>query len=293
MKFALIHAEKANEPVSMWCRALGLSRAGYYASRSRPEAKHVRDDRRLAVLVRESHERSRKTYGSPRVQKDLAASGERVGRKRIIRLMQQEGLKARVRRRYKCTTMSDHDQPIAPNILARRFDAEQPNQRWVSDTTELLIGDSGKLYLAAVLDLFSRLVVGWALSAVNDRHLALKALDMAVRRRCPNTGLLHHSDQGSPYASEDYRHALEAEGITCSMSRRGNCLDNAAMESWFSTFKSELGERFESYAVAKEQSFDYIEAFYNRRRIHSSINYVSPVEFERQYHNQLATKAAA
>jgi transposase InsO family protein len=233
------------------------------------------------VLVREAHERSRKTYGSPRVHAELVANGERVSRKRVVRLMQEQELVARVRRRYKCTTMSDHDQPIAANLLDRQFAADAPNQRWVGDTTELIIGGSAKLYLAAILDLFSRFVVGWALSAVNDRHLCLKALNMALRRRCPDAGLMHHSDQGSTYASEDYQKVLEAHGITCSMSRRGNCYDNAAMESWFSTFKCEVGEHFDSYGRAKEEVFDYIEVFYNGQRRHSSLGYLSPASFER------------
>lgn len=188
---------------------------------------------------------------------------------------------ARVRRRYKCTTMSDHDQPIAPNLLARRFEAEGPNQRWVGDTTELRVGENGRVFLAAVVDLYSRFVVGWALSAVNDRQLVIRALEMALRRRCPEAGLMHHSDQGSPYASEDYQNVLGAHGITCSMSRRGNCYDNAVAESWFSTLKAELGERFESYADAKEKLFDYIEVFYNQKRRHSALDYVSPGEYER------------
>ena len=269
--------------IAVGCRALDVSRAGFYAWRRRPQSAHARDDRRLAVLVRESHERSRRTYGSPRVHAELAAQGERISRKRVIRLMQQQELKGRERRRYKCTTMSDHNQPVAANLLARRFDAEVPNQRWAGDTTELRIGESGRLFLAVIIDLFSRFTVGWALSAVNDRHLAIKALEMAVRRRCPDEGLLHHSDRGSPYASEDYQKQLEVAGIVCSMSRRGNCYDNAAMESWFSTLKAELGERFESYAEAKEKLFDYIEVFYNQRRIHSSIGYVTPAEFERRH----------
>jgi transposase InsO family protein len=259
-----------------------VSTSGYYAWRQRPESARVRDDRRLAVLVRESHERSRKTYGSPRVHADLGAQGERVSRKRVIRLMQEQGIKARVRRRYRCTTMSEHDQPIAPNLLGQRFEADAPNERWVGDTTELRIGEGGRIFLAAILDLYSRFVVGWALSAVNDRKLVLRALDMALRRRCPDSRLLHHSDQGSPYASEDYRRELSSRGITCSMSRRGNCYDNAAMESWFSTFKSELGESFESYASAKEQAFDYIEVFYNQQRRHSTIGYLAPADFERR-----------
>jgi transposase InsO family protein len=294
VRFAFIAAEKADrEPVARWCRALGVSRSGYYASLRRPESEHSRQDRRLGVLVREAHERSRRTYGSPRVHAELAAQGEQVSRKRVIRLMQEQGLQARVRRRFKHTTDSDHQLPVAPNLLDRRFEAEKPNHRWVVDTTELIIGEAGKLYLAAVLDLFSRFVVGWALSAVNDRHLVLRALGMALRRRCPDAGLLHHSDRGSPYASEDYQKKLKAHDITCSMSRRGNCIDNAAMESWFSTFKSELGERFESYAEAKERAFDYIEVFYNQTRRHSALGYVSPAAFERNRHGATLTAEAA
>lgn len=157
---------------------------------------------------------------------------EQVSRKRVIRLMQEEGLVARARKRFKSTTMSDHDQPVAANLLAQRFEAEAPNQRRVGDTTELVIGGSQKLFLAAVLALFSRFIVGWAVSAVNDRHLTIKALEMALKRRCPAIGLLHHSDQGCTYASEDYQDVLEAHGITGSMSRRGNCYDNAVMESF-------------------------------------------------------------
>ena len=281
MKFALIEAEKASCPVAISCKALDVSRPGFYAWRGRPESRRARDDHRLEVKVRESFERSRKNYGSPRILKDLKAQDEHVSRKRVIRLMQQQGLVARVRRRYKCTTMSDHDQPVAANLLARRFEAELPNQRWVGDTTELRIGESGRLFLAAILDLHSRFVVGWALSAVNDRHLAIKALYSALRRRCPEAGLLHHSDQGSTYASEDYQDLLRVQGITCSMSRRGNCHDNAVAESWFSTVKAELGERFDSYASAKEDLFDYIEVFYNQQRRHSSLDYVSPAEYEK------------
>ncbi len=208
--------------------------------------------------------------------------------------MQEQQLVARQRRRYKCTTMSDHDQPVAPNLLDRQFHAQTPNQRWVGDTTELLVGESGaKLYLAVILDLFSRFVVGWAVSAVNDRHLTIRALDMALRRRCPGAGLLHHSDQGCTYASEDYQDILVAHGITCSMSRRGNCYDNAAMESWNSTLKSELGERFESYGIAKEQLFDYIEVFYNQQRRHSSLGYQSPAQYERSTRMALQSTANA
>lgn len=230
--------------------------------------------------MREAHEKSRRTYGSPRVHAELKAQNVHVSRKRVARSMREQGLRARLRKRYRCTTMSDHDQPVAANVLDRRFEAEKPNQRWVGDVTELEAGGT-KLYLASILDLFSRMVVGWAVSLVNDRYLALKALEGAIKRRCPEAGLLHHTDQGSPYASEEYQRALAEHGIACSMSRRGNCHDNAAMESWHSTLKAELGERFVSCAEAKQKLFDYIEVFYNQQRRHSTLGYVSPAEYER------------
>lgn len=282
--FAWIDTEKADFPIRTLCQVLQVSPSGYYAARNRPESAHARDDRRLRVLVRASFEASRQRYGSPRVHADLIEQKISVAQKRVARLMQEDGLKARERKRYKITTMSDHDQPIAANLLDRQFEAEAPNQRWVGDTTEFVIGGSGKLYMAAILDLFSRFIVGWALSAVNDRHLTLKALDMALKRRCPQAGLLHHSDQGCTYASEDYQAVLEANGITCSMSRRGNCYDNAVMESFFSTVKSELGEHFESHGDAKMELFDYVEVFYNQQRRHSTLGQVSPAAFERRTH---------
>ena len=203
MRFTFIAAKRAEHTVSILCRCLRVTRSGFYAWQRRPESTHAHDDRRLKVLVRASFAESKHRYGSPRIHEDLIEHHEQVSRKRVIRLMQEDGLVARTRKRYKSTTMSDHDQPVAANLLDRAFTAEGPNQRWVGDTTELLIGESGKLYLAAILDLFSRFVVGWAISAVNDRHLTIKALDMALKRRCPDVGLLHHSDQGCTYASED------------------------------------------------------------------------------------------
>jgi putative transposase len=282
VKFAFIDAEKAAYPVSAWCRCLQVSRSGFYAFRTRPESSHTATDRRLRVLVRASFDASRQRYGSPRVHADLGDQDVRVSRKRVVRVMREEGLQARARKRYKGTTMSDHDQPVAANVLNRDFTAVAPNQRWVGDTSEFLVGDGGKLYLAVILDLFSRIVVGWAVSAVNDRHLTMKALGMAIKRRCPQAGLLHHSDQGCTYASEDYQAVLVAFGITCSMSRRGDCYDNAVMESFFSTVKAELGEHFETYGIAKAELFDYIEAFYNQRRRHSTLGQISPAAFERR-----------
>jgi len=280
--FAWIEAEKAEFPIAKLCRYLQVSASGFNAARGRPESAHAQTDRRLRVLVHASFDHSRQRYGSPRIHEDLIEQAEHISRKRVIRLMQEDGLVARVRKRFKGTTMSDHDQPVAANLLGRRFEAPGPNQRWVSDTTEFVIGGSGKLYLAAVLDLFSRFVVGWAVSAVNDRHVTIKAIAMALKRRCPNAGLLHHSDQGCTYASEDYQAVLEANGITCSMSRRGNCYDNAVMESFFSSLKSELRDRFESCGEAKMELFDYIEVFYNQRRRHSTLGQISPAAFERR-----------
>jgi transposase InsO family protein len=282
MRFIFIAAKKAEHTVSILCRCLCVTRSGFYAWQRRPESTHARDDRRLKVLVRVSFEASKHRYGSPRVHEDLLEQHEHVSRKRVVRLMQEDGLVARLRKRYKLTTMSDHDQPVAANLLDRQFGADAPNQRWVGDTTEFVIGSSGKLYLAAILDLFSRFIVGWAVSAVNDRHLTINALEMALRRRCPEIGLLHHSDQGSTYASEDYQDVLDARGIVCSMSRRGNCWDNAVMESFFSTVKSELADRFDSCSEAKVELFDFIEVFYNQRRRHSTLGQISPAAYERQ-----------
>jgi len=282
VKFAWIHTEKATYPVGKLCRWLGVTPSGYYAWCQRPASGHTQRDRKLKVLIRASFDAHKSRYGSPRIYEELQDAQEPVSKKRVARLMREEGLKARPRKRFKNTTMSDHDQPVADNVLARQFTAEAPNQRWVGDTTEFVIGESSKLYLAVILDLFSRFVVGWALSAVNDRHLTIRALDMAVKRRSPGAGLLHHSDQGCTYASEDYQAILEARGITCSMSRRGDCYDNAVMESFFSTVKSELADRFGSYSEAKMEVFDYLEVYYNQRRRHSTLGQISPAEFERR-----------
>jgi transposase InsO family protein len=293
MKFAWIAAEKASFKVSQLCRALAVSPSGFYTWCRRPESAHAQRDRQLRVLVRASFEASKHRYGSPRIHEDLLERKERVSRKRVIRLMQEDGLKARVRKRFTCTTMSDHDQPVAENLLDRQFTAEAPNQRWVGDTTEFVIGETGKLYLAAILDLFSRFVVGWAVSAVNDRHLALNALTMALNRRCPDVGLLHHSDRGCTYASEDYQRRLDVHGITCSMSRTGDCYDNAVMEAFFSTVKTEVADRFESGGHAKRELFEYIEVFYNQRRRHSTLGYVSPAVFEQRARSGVRSERCA
>jgi putative transposase len=275
-------------PITLMCSSLKVSRAGYYAWIDRPPSAHAAEDQRLAVMVRAAHVESGRRYGAPRVQKELAKTSDvHLSQKRVGRLIRQERLRARPRKRFKSTTMSEHDQPVAANVLDGNFVAAGPNQKWVGDTTELLTGN-GKLFLAVILDLYSRFVVGWAVSPVNDRHLTITALEMAIGRRCPDAGLLHHSDQGCTYASEDYQKILAARGIDCSMSRRGNPYDNAVVESWNSTFKMECGERFLTNDIASAETFDYIEVFYNQKRLHSAIGYVSPGEFEQQHWEKLA-----
>ncbi|EPX62663.1 Mobile element protein [Cystobacter fuscus DSM 2262] len=281
MKFELMDAQKAHFPVKFMCQQLGVSRSGYYAWQGRPESARQVSDRALAKEVTQVHHDSRRTYGSPRVHAELRARGQRVSRKRVVRLMREQGLAARRRRRYVATTDSRHHQPVAPNVLARDFSPAQPNTTWATDITYVGTREGG-LYLAVVLDLFSRKVVGWSMSETIDRHLVLAALDMALKGQQPPRGLVHHSDRGSQYASEDYQRALTARGIECSMSRKGNCWDNAVVESFFSTLKQELvyTTDFTTREQARLALFEYIEVFYNRQRRHSTLGYVSPVNFE-------------
>ena len=283
MRFAFIAAKKAEHTVTILCRCMRVTRSGFYAWAKRGLSARAQRDVVLRAKLRAFHAASEDRYGRPRLWKDLKEDGEAVSEKRVGRLMREEGLQGKIPKRFKQTTDSHHDDPIAANLLDRDFTAAAPNQRWVGDTTEFVIGDGGaKLYLAAILDLFSRYVVGWTISAVNDHRLTLKALEMAVRRRCPEPGLLHHSDRGCTYTCEDYQAYLDAQGITCSMSRRGDCYDNAVIESFFATVKKEEAERFPSYSDAKMALFDYIEVFYNQRRRHSTLGQVSPARFERE-----------
>jgi len=281
VKFEFIDVQKAHFPVDFMCQQLGVSRSGYYAWKERPQSKRHKEDRDLAQVVTAVHQESRGRYGSPRVHAELRARGRRVSRKRVARLMGQQGLCARKKRRFVQTTDSRHTRPVAPNILERDFSPGQPNCTWATDITYVWTRQ-GWLYLAVILDLFSRRVVGWAMSENIDRHLVLNALDMALKGRRPERGLLHHSDRGSQYASEDYQKALAARGIQCSMSRKGNCWDNAVVESFFSSLKLELvyNTDFATHAQARLAVFEYIEVFYNRQRRHSSLGYVSPVDFE-------------
>jgi putative transposase len=281
MKFAFISQEKVAFPVTALCRVLAVSPSGYYASCERPKSARVRRDEELSERVAAAHVASKRRYGSPRVHAELKAAGERVGRKRVARLMREKKLAARTRRRFRATTDSRHSFPVAPNVLERDFTATAPNEAWVTDITFLWTAQ-GWLYLAVILDLFSRRVVGWATSENVDRHLALAALDRALALRRPRAGLVHHSDRGSTYASTDYRKALEARGIECSMSRIGDCWDNAVAESFFASLKRELEEidDLESRAQATLLVGEYIDGFYNVQRRHSAIDYKSPIEFE-------------
>lgn len=279
--FVFIHTEKASYPVRMLCRVLEVSPSGYYAWIDRPPSAQATDDAQLAVEIAGAHSRSRGTYGSPRVHAELRAKGRRVGRKRVERLMRKNGIQARRKRHFRRTTDSNHTQPIAPNILARQFEAAAPNRAWVTDVTYVWT-DEGWLYLAIMLDLFARRVVGWAASETNDTDLALDALGCALRTRRPAPGLMHHSDRGSPYASSDYRDALRDRGIIASMSRTGDCWDNAVAESFFATIKAELidHERYTTRSAAIASIGDYIDQFYNIVRRHSHLGYISPIEFE-------------
>jgi transposase InsO family protein len=259
-----------------------VSRSGYYAWKGRPASSRALADAALVIEIKTAHEAGRGHYGSPRVHRQLRRNGRHVGKKRVARLMHQEGIAAKRRKRFKVTTTdSKHADPIAPNILEREFDVALPNTAWVTDVTYVLTLQ-GWLYLAAILDLCSRRVVGWATSAHNDRQLALNALQQAEASRSPSAGLLHHSDRGSVYASSDYREALASHAMVPSMSRKGDCWDNAVAESFFATIKGEMidHEAFETRAEATAAIADYIDGFYNVHRLHSSIGYVSPIEFE-------------
>ncbi len=284
MRFSFIATEKAWYPVALMCRVLHVSRSGYYAWCKRPAAERRRQDQRLTLEVAAIHAESRGRYGSPRVHAELRDRGQRIARKRVARLMRTAGLRARVRRRFRCTTDSKHGMPIKGNLLARRFAMSTPNAGWVSDITYLWTFE-GWLYLAIVLDLFSRRVVGWALSERLERGVALDALGMALKGRRPAGGMLHHSDRGSQYASQEYQQLLAAHGILSSMSRSGNCWDNAVAESFFATLKLELvyETQWRTREEARSALFEYLELFYNRQRRHSALGYLSPNQFE-QHH---------
>ena len=265
------------------CSTLEVSRSGFYVWLDRRESSRAREDERLTVSIREEHAKSRSTYGAPRIHAALKKRGEVLGLHRVERLMQQAGIRSKMRRKYVRTTNSHHPHPIAPNLLDRQFSVSVPNQVWVSDITYIST-DEGFLYLASTLDLYSRKVIGWAMGEIMPSALVESALQMAIDMRSPPSGLLHHSDRGVQYAAHAFQGLLERNGITCSMSRKGNCYDNAVKESFFHTLKTELcdHEHYRTRAEARASVFEFIEVFYNRTRLHSKLDYCSPAEFEAQ-----------
>lgn len=287
MRYAFIEAHRPMWRLNTMCQVLKVSKAGYFCWRRGGDSPRHSSDRALSVKIKAIHDQHRQVYGSPRIHQQLRAEGVRVGRKRVERLMREAGIHVAPRRRHVVTTDSNHDQPIAANLLDQDFQAKAPDTKWVTDITYIET-EEGWLYLAAIIDLFSRRVVGWSMDQRMDRSLVVRALDMALGQRAPGRGLIHHSDRGSQYASEDYRRALIDAGITASMSRRGNCYDNAVIESFWHTLKVELVHRrhFITRAEAIAAIFEYIESFYNRERLHSSLGYLTPAAFEAAYRDQ-------
>jgi putative transposase len=282
MRFQLIDVAKEEFPVQRLCKVLGVSQSGYFAWRRRPASSRQREDLVLLAHIRSAFALSNETYGSPRMTRELQESGLRVGRRRTARLMRENGLKARQKRRFKRTTDSHHPLPIAPNLLDQDFSAERPNEKWNADLSYVWTGE-GWLYLAVVLDLFARRVVGWAASDRLHKELPLEALRKALAIRQPSAGLIHHSDRGSQYCSVAYQAVLKEHGILVSMSGKGNCFDNAVVETFFKTLKSEMVWRtaFQTRAEARDAIARYIDGFYNPVRRHSTLDFISPAQFER------------
>ena len=281
MRYEFIRAEKVRFPVRLMCRLLEVSRSGFYAWLKRRDSLEL-NDRQLLQLIREIFAQSHETYGSPRIYRELRARGVRCDKARVERLMRENEITPPRKKKYRVTTDSNHKNPVAPNVLQRDFTSPAPNRRWVSDITYVWTW-AGWLYLAVVLDLFSRRVVGWAMdSRLDTESLTLNALHMALRNRMPDRGLVHHSDRGTQYTSGDFQRVLDARGIVCSMSRRGDCWDNAVAESFFATLKLDLIFRrtFRTRREARQAIYRYIEVFYNRQRRHSYLGYLSPAEFE-------------
>jgi putative transposase len=282
VKFAFIEGHLSEFAVGSCCQALEVSRSGYYAWLARPASAQAERRQELAQKIEAAHEENRQVYGSPRLCRVLQDQGVEVCENTVAKLMKQQGISAKNRRTFvPRTTDSNHPQPIADNLLDRRFQADLPDQKWAADITYIPT-DEGWLYLAGVIDLCSRKIVGWSMADHMRTDLVADALGMAVARRRPGEGLLHHSDRGVQYASEDYMHLLQLHGMEVSMSGKGDCWDNAVMESFWATLKNELvnHQRYATRAAARDSIFEYIEVFYNRRRLHSTLGYVSPETFE-------------
>lgn len=281
MRYAFIDDHRDHWPLAVQCDVLAVSRSGYYAWRNRGPSPTAQQRAVLTEQIRQVHQASRATYGAPRVHAELAANGQTCNRKTVAKCMQQAGIRAKSHRRFRVTTTdSNHPHPVAENLVNRNFQPSQKNETWTADITYVAT-DEGWLYLAAVEDLFTREIVGWSMSQRIDSRLVVDALEMAIRRQCPGTDLVAHSDRGVQYASEHSQSLLKAHGITCSMSRKGNGWDNAPMESFFATLKKELvhHEEYPTRAAARHSLFEYIEVFYNRVRRHSALGYQSPSQF--------------
>jgi putative transposase len=285
MKYQFVAKTQPGYPVEVACEVLGISRSGYYAWKKRKQSQREQENQALIEHIRRIHRMSRKTYGSPRVHAALGHAGRSVNHKRVARLMRQDGLVGRRKHCKVVTTHSQHRYPVAPNLLNQEFNAEKPNHKWVADITYIPTAE-GWLYLAVVLDLFSRKVVGWEMSGELTADLVEQALRMALYQRQPGPGLLHHSDRGSQYASHQIQAILKANRILVSMSRKGNCYDNAVMESFFSTLKNEWvhHQKYETRTQARRDLFEYIEGFYNTVRLHSTLGFLSPNDFEAGSH---------
>jgi transposase InsO family protein len=280
VRYQAIERLAGSHPVRRLCRTLGGSPSGYYRWQRRGEGDRAREDRRLKQRIVALHGETKGRYGTPRVERALRRQGISTSRKRVGRLRRELGLRAKAAKKYQATTDSRHPYPVAPNRLERRFVASKADRIWVGDITYLWTRE-GWLYLAIVLDTCSRRIVGWSVSESLERELAVSALEKALASRRPAPGLVHHTDRGSQYASGDYRDLVEQTGLVFSMSRKGDCWDNAMAESFFKTLKVELGSRFPSRQQARRELFEYIEGFYNTRRLHSGIGYRSPAEYER------------
>jgi len=283
MRYRFMRDHREAFPVSPMCRVLEVGRSGFYAWLNRPESPRSCENRNLVVKIKTSHKESRQTYGSPRVHADLKDKGYAIGRHRVARLMRENRIVSKHRKKFRVTTNSKHNHPVAENKLQRRFSVLAPGQCWVSDITYIPTQE-GWLYLAVTVDLFHRKVVGWAMDRWITRWLVMRALNMAIKSGDVKPGLLHHSDRGVQYACRDFQALLEANSIECSMSRKGNCWDNAVAESFFHTLKVELtrNKNYKTRQQAQADIFEYIEVFYNRQRRHSYLGYLSPVEFEKQ-----------
>ena len=282
MRYVFIDRYRHLYPVLVMCNVLKVSSSGYYAWRGRPESRRSREDRKLKAIIRSVYEESRQTYGSPRILDELRDQGIRCGRKRVVRLMKEDQMVPKKARRFRRTTVAVPDHTKAPNVLGREFKVDAPDTVWVGDITYLWTPE-GWLYLAVLLDLFSRRVVGWAVSSRLGQELAVAALERALFERGSHEGLLHHSDRGCQYTSTDYQQKLKDNGLSVSMSRKGDCWDNAVAESFFATLKVELGDSFSSRQAAHDALFDYIEVFYNRQRRHTTNGGISPVEAETRF----------